>query len=83
MTILFADLAGFTKLTTELGAEKTHALLNRQLAMLDELVTGYGGSSEYIGDAIMAVFGAPIAHSDDPIRAARGQTCMGDSQAGR
>ncbi len=71
MTILFADLAGFTKLTTELGAEKTHALLNRQLAMLDELVTGYGGSSEYIGDAIMAVFGAPVAHSDDPIRAAR------------
>ncbi|MFM9842879.1 MAG: adenylate/guanylate cyclase domain-containing protein [Dongiaceae bacterium] len=71
MTILFADLAGFTKLTTELGAEKTHALLNRQLAMLDEIVTGYGGGSEYIGDAIMAVFGAPIAHSDDPIRAAR------------
>ena len=71
MTILFADLAGFTKLTTELGAEKTHALLNRQLAMLDDLVTNYGGGSEYIGDAVMAVFGAPIAHSDDPIRAAR------------
>ncbi len=71
VTILFADLAGFTKLTTELGAEKTHALLNRQLAVLDELVTGYGGGSEYIGDAIMAVFGAPIAHSDDPMRAAR------------
>jgi class 3 adenylate cyclase/tetratricopeptide (TPR) repeat protein len=71
VTILFADLAGFTKMTAEMGAEKTHALLNRQLAMLDELVTGYGGSSEYIGDAIMAVFGAPIAHSDDPIRAAR------------
>ncbi|HVR67105.1 MAG TPA: adenylate/guanylate cyclase domain-containing protein [Verrucomicrobiae bacterium] len=71
MTILFADLAGFTKLTTELGAEKTHALLNRQLALLDDLVTNYGGGSEYIGDAIMAVFGAPIAHSDDPIRAAR------------
>ncbi|HEX6094260.1 MAG TPA: adenylate/guanylate cyclase domain-containing protein [Dongiaceae bacterium] len=71
MTILFADLAGFTKLTTELGAEKTHALLNRQLAMLDDLVRNYGGGSEYIGDAVMAVFGAPIAHSDDPIRAAR------------
>ena len=55
VTILFADLAGFTKLTTELGAEKTHALLNRQLALLDDLVTNYGGGSEYIGDAIMAV----------------------------
>lgn len=76
VTILFADLAGFTKMTTELGAEKTHALLNRQLAALDSLVTRYGGGSEYIGDAIMAVFGAPIAHSDDPIRAARAAADM-------
>jgi class 3 adenylate cyclase len=71
VTILFADLAGFTKLTAELGAERTHALISRQLAMLDELVTNYGGRSEYIGDAVMATFGAPIAHSDDPLRAAR------------
>src|SRR5262245_13119605 len=76
VTILFADLAGFTKLTAELGAERTHALISRQLALLDGVVTNFGGSSEYIGDAVMAVFGAPIAHSDDPLRAARAAADM-------
>jgi class 3 adenylate cyclase/tetratricopeptide (TPR) repeat protein len=71
VTILFADLTGFTRMTSDLGAETTHRMLNRYLSTLDELVGNYGGSVEYIGDAVMAMFGAPVAHSDDPLRAVR------------
>jgi class 3 adenylate cyclase/tetratricopeptide (TPR) repeat protein len=71
VTVLFADLTGFTRMTSDLGAEATHRLLNRYLSRLDELVSGYDGSVEYIGDAVMALFGAPLAHDDDPLRAAR------------
>jgi class 3 adenylate cyclase/tetratricopeptide (TPR) repeat protein len=71
VTILFADLTGFTQMTSDLGAESTHRVLNRYLSTLDELVGSYGGSVEYIGDAVMAMFGAPLAHGDDPVRAVR------------
>ncbi len=72
VTVLFADLAGFTQLSGELGAEATHALLNRYFEAVDAIVEGYGGSiDKHIGDNVMAVFGAPVAHSDDPERALR------------
>jgi len=72
VTVLFADLAGFTKLSDELGAEATHALLNRYFETVDAVVEGYGGSiDKHMGDNVMAVFGAPVAHSDDPERALR------------
>ena len=72
VTVLFADLAGFTKISDELGAEATHALLNRYFECVDALVEGYGGSiDKHMGDNVMAVFGAPVAHSDDPERALR------------
>jgi class 3 adenylate cyclase len=44
VTVFFADLAGFTKLSGELGAEATHALLNRYFEIVDGIVEGYGGS---------------------------------------
>ena len=70
--MLFADLAGFTKISDELGAEATHALLNRYFETVDAIVEGYGGSiDKHMGDNVMAVFGAPVAHSDDPERALR------------
>lgn len=72
VTVLFADLAGYTKLSSELGAEATHALLNRYFEAVDSIVVGYGGHvDKHIGDNVMAVFGAPIAHDDDPLRALR------------
>jgi class 3 adenylate cyclase/tetratricopeptide (TPR) repeat protein len=72
VTVLFADLAGFTRLSDELGAEQTHALLNRYFETVDAVVEGYGGSiDKHMGDNVMAVFGAPVAHSDDPQRASR------------
>jgi class 3 adenylate cyclase/tetratricopeptide (TPR) repeat protein len=72
VTVLFADIAGYTKLSSELGAEETHALLNRYFGTVDGVVESYGGSvDKHMGDNVMAVFGAPIAHDDDPLRAVR------------
>lgn len=70
VSVLFADLAGYTELTSRLGAEETHAVLNRYFDLTDTIVQTYGGTvDKHIGDNVMAVFGAPIAHDDDPLRA--------------
>ena len=72
VTILFADLCGFTALAQAVDAEDLHALVSRYAALVDGIVIAYGGSvDKHIGDAVMALFGAPIAHGDDPLRAAR------------
>lgn len=72
VTVLFADLTGFTRLSSELDAEELHGLLNRYFAVADGIVERYGGTiDKHIGDSVMAVFGAPVAHTDDPERAVR------------
>ncbi len=72
VTVLFADLSGFTELSSALGAEDTHALLNSYFEAVDGVVADYGGSvDKHIGDSVMALFGAPVAHSNDPERAVR------------
>jgi class 3 adenylate cyclase/tetratricopeptide (TPR) repeat protein len=72
VTILFADVCGFTSLSERLGAEATHDLLSRFFDASDAAVLGLGGTiDKHIGDAVMAIFGAPIAHTDDPERAVR------------
>ena len=72
VTVLFADLSGFTKLSSTLDAEETHGLLNRYFATVDQIIESYGGSiDKHIGDGVMSVFGAPVAHTDDPERAVR------------
>ena len=72
ITVLFADLCAFTRLSTELGAEATHTLLNHYFHAVDKIVQDYGGTvDKHIGDNVMAVFGAPVAHTDDPQRAIR------------
>jgi len=72
VTVLFADLSNFTVLSSELGAEGTHLLLNRYFEIVDGIVESYGGTiDKHIGDNVMAVFGAPVAHTDDPERAVR------------
>jgi len=70
VTVLFADLSGFTKLSSEIDAEEVHALLNRYFALVDGAITDLGGTvDKHIGDCVMALFGAPVAHTDDPWRA--------------
>lgn len=72
VTILFADLCGFTALSQSLDAEEVRELVGRFTDLVDGIVLGYGGTiDKHIGDAVMALFGAPRAHDDDPLRAAR------------
>lgn len=72
VTILFADLAGFTRLTRTLDAEEVHRLLNLFFDAADDAVRVHGGHiDKHIGDNVMALFGAPVAHTDDPARAVR------------
>ncbi|MCX8955527.1 adenylate/guanylate cyclase domain-containing protein, partial [Ruegeria sp. NA] len=72
VTVMFADLTAFTKLSSELDAEDLHALLNQFFSKVDNVVEKYGGRiDKHIGDAVMAVFGAPISHTNDTERAAR------------
>jgi class 3 adenylate cyclase/tetratricopeptide (TPR) repeat protein len=71
VTILFADLCGFTALSQTLDPEELSDLLGRYTRLVDDLVGRYGGTvDKHIGDAVMALFGAPVAHDDDPLRAA-------------
>ncbi|MFQ5946623.1 MAG: adenylate/guanylate cyclase domain-containing protein, partial [Anaerolineae bacterium] len=72
VTVLFADLTGFTALGDVLEAEALKNLINESLEVLVRAVFKYEGFvDKFIGDAVMALFGAPIAHEDDPERALR------------
>jgi class 3 adenylate cyclase/tetratricopeptide (TPR) repeat protein len=72
VTVLFADLVGFTTLAEGRDAEDTRELLTRYFDLSREVIARYGGTVEkFIGDAVMAVWGAPTAHEDDAERAVR------------
>ncbi len=72
VTILFADLVGFTTLAEGRDAEDTRELLSRYFDLSRDVIGRYGGTVEkFIGDAVMAVWGAPTAHEDDAERAVR------------
>lgn len=70
VTILFSDLRDFTSLSEKLPASEVLALLNRYLDRMSAVIEQHGGViDKYIGDAIMALFGAPVASHDAPERA--------------
>jgi class 3 adenylate cyclase len=72
ITVMFADLSGFTALSERSDPEEVRAMVDRSMAEMGEVVGQFGGSvDKVIGDAMMAVFGAPVAHEDDPERAVR------------
>ena len=72
VTILFADLVGSTAQAERSDPEDVRATLSAYYARLRNELERYGGTVEkFIGDAVMAVFGAPVAHEDDPERAVR------------
>ena len=72
VTVLFADLAGYTALSNELDAEEVHVLLGGFFDRVDRIIKEHGGHiDKHIGDCVMAIFGAPIAHGNDTERAVR------------
>ncbi len=72
MTILFADITGYTRLSSEIDPEELHALLGKYFGLVDRLIQDFGGTvDKHIGDAVMGVFGAPVSHGNDPERAVR------------
>lgn len=76
VTIVFCDLKGSTALTERFDPEILHEVKDRYFKAMAAEIARHGGRVEkYIGDAIMAVFGLPIAHEDDALRAVR--ACLG------
>jgi class 3 adenylate cyclase/tetratricopeptide (TPR) repeat protein len=70
VTIFFADLSGYTDLLEHFDAEDLHAVVGRVLQSIDEIIERLGGTvHRHVGDEVMALFGTPVAHGDDPYRA--------------
>ena len=82
VTVLFCDLAGSTALGETLDPERLRALLALYFERMKAIVESHGGSVEkFIGDAVMAVFGVPVVHEDDALRAVRSAVEMRDAFA--
>ena len=71
-TIIFIDIRGFTKLADQLDPEKATEIINNIFAPIVDIIDKFGGSiNKFLGDGLMAIFGTPYSHEDDPERAAR------------
>src|SRR5204862_5056323 len=80
VTVLFCDVTGSTELGERLDPEALRALLARYFEQMKGIVERHGGSVEkFIGDAVMAVFGVPVVHEDDALRAVRAAVEMSDA----
>ena len=79
VTVLFADLVGFTSRAEQLDPEDVRAVLAPYWQRLRSELERFGGTVEkFIGDAVMALFGAPVSHEDDPERAVRAALAIRD-----
>jgi class 3 adenylate cyclase len=71
VTVLFADVSGFTSLSERLDPEEVHGIIKRAFdLMLAEIHRYEGTVNQFLGDGLMALFGAPLAHEDHAVRAA-------------
>ena len=83
VSVLFADLVGFTPFAEERDAEDVREVLTKYFDVAREVIERYGGTVEkFIGDAVMAVWGAPIAREDDAERAVRAALDLVDAVRG-
>jgi class 3 adenylate cyclase/tetratricopeptide (TPR) repeat protein len=72
VTVLFSDVSGFTELGERLDPESLHQVIGRWFECADQVIERHGGTIEkHMGDAVMAVFGVPVVHEDDALRAGR------------
>src|SRR5512143_1105089 len=79
VTVLFCDLVGFTATAEQLDPEEVRAVLRPYHERVRSELERHGGTVEkFIGDAVMALFGAPVAHEDDPERAVRAALAIRD-----
>jgi class 3 adenylate cyclase len=77
VTVLFADVSGFTAMSETLDAEEVTEIMNALWARLDAAITAQGGQiDKHIGDAVMALWGVESAREDDPERAIRAALAM-------
>src|SRR5512133_301981 len=77
VTVVFADLSGYTAVAERMDPEAVKGLVERCLRRLGDEVERYGGTVDKdIGDNVMAIFGAPVAHEDDAERAVRAGLAM-------
>lgn len=77
ITVLFADIRGFTALSEREKPEKVVGLLNRYFSVMTEIIFGLGGTlDKYIGDGLMAIFGAPTASPEDALNAVKAAVTM-------
>jgi class 3 adenylate cyclase/tetratricopeptide (TPR) repeat protein len=82
VSVLFADLVGFTALSEQRDAEEVRELLSQYFERCRQLIARYGGVVEkFIGDAVMAVWGTPVAQEDDAERAVRASLDLIDAVA--
>ena len=78
VSVLFADFVGFTAASEKRDAEETRELLTRYFELARTVIERYGGTVEkFIGDAVMAVWGTPVAQEDDAERAVRAALDLG------
>src|SRR4029450_5149767 len=83
VTVFFADLGGYARLSREIGAEEVHSLLDGFFAVVDGIVTDHGGYiDKHIGDSAMAGVGAPVAHGNDTERAVHAALAVRDAMPG-
>lgn len=84
ITVFFSDLVGFTERSEELDPEDVRALLTTYYGHVRETLEAHGGVvDKFIGDAVLGVFGAPVAHEDDPERAIRAALAIRDWARGQ
>ncbi len=78
-TVLFSDIRGFTAMSETIPAQEVVDMLNDYFELMVEIIFDNEGTlDKFVGDEIMALFGAPVAHGDDPIRAVRTAMTMLD-----
>ena len=78
-TVLFSDIRGFTTLSESVSAQEVVGMLNDYFELMVEIIFDNEGTlDKFVGDEIMALFGAPVAHEDDPVRAVRTALTMLD-----
>jgi adenylate cyclase len=77
VTVLFADIRGFTSLSERENPEKIVGLLNKYFSAMSDIIFAHGGTlDKYIGDGLMAIFGAPTATQDDALNAVKAAVAM-------